>query len=244
MGLSFSLSAKEIVLTYEKPGDYQHQAIYEALKANHKDILGESVQFLSHLYSIESKIKIVVKDCGSVNSSYQEHDYLIVICYESLYNKIYDYPDQAPTAELFVNRVFQNVMFTFWHEMGHALMHQFNIESDLDIRAKESLADEFAVLSMLWRSGKQWKDVLVMSALHFNNKSKNNALEYLSHESDADRCHTILCLLYGFAPKSYARLLSSNKGISLDADHCQSYYLERAEVWKNYLREHTKRSYF
>ncbi len=243
--LQSNLLAAKVSIEYAKPNSSKYLEVYKALKSKHRLIYGESISYLNGLYLWQNDIKILVTECGAVDSRYLSDQKLIVICYESLYQKIYDYPERAKFKEAFVRRVYQNSMFTFWHEMGHALMDQYGLGMDSDMKAHELLADEFAILSMLWRNDSQWKDIVMISALHFKSKSALTPdKKYQIHPSDEMRYEKMMVLLYGFAQKSYLRLKPEVESLNWLHISAQEYYLERSAFWERNLRNHVRRDFF
>ena len=239
-----SLAAK-VSIEYTKPNSSKYLEVYKVLKSKHRLIYGESIVYLNGLYRWQSDISILVTECGTVDTRYLSDQKSIVICYESLYQKIYDYPERAISKEAFVRRVYQNVMFTFWHEMGHALMDQYGLGSNENRSTLELLADEFAVLSMLWRNDGQWKDIVMISALHFKSKSTVTPdKKYQIHPPDRLRYEKMIVLLYGFAQKSYLRLKPEVKSLDWLNISAQEYYLERSAFWEEILRNHARRDFF
>ncbi|WP_420583076.1 DUF4344 domain-containing metallopeptidase [Reichenbachiella sp.] len=239
-----SLAAK-VSIEYVKPNSSKYLEIYKVLKSKHRLIYGESIAYLNGLYQWQSDINILVTECGAVDSRYLPDQNSIVICYESLYQKIYDYPERASSKKAFVRRVYQNVMFTFWHEMAHALMDQYGLGSNEDRKSLELLADELAVLSMLWRNEGQWKDIVMISALHFKSKlTVTQDKKYQIHASDQWRYEKMIVLLYGFAQKSYLRLKPEVDSLDWLTISPQEYYLERSAFWEGILRNHVQRDFF
>ncbi|WP_456458845.1 DUF4344 domain-containing metallopeptidase [Reichenbachiella sp.] len=238
-------AAARLTVIYSKPKSAGYQEIYKALKSNHRMMYGESVAYLQDLYNWNQDIEIRVTECGSIDSKYLPDEHVIVICYESLYQKVYDYPAKTQTKKAFVNRVYQNVMFTFWHEVGHAIMDQYGIGRQDDRKTLELLADEFAVLSMLWRNDGHWKDIVMISALHFKSKSTRIAKEnYKVHPADDLRYEKMIVLLYGFAQKSYLRLKPEVDSLDWLSISAQEYYLERSDFWEENLRNHVRKDFF
>lgn len=238
-------SAGQLFVKYERPESYRHKEVYKVLKANHKTMYGESAEYLSNLYKWPDDITIVVRSCGLVNSRYLPDQKKIIICYESLGQKIYDYPEKTTSKEVWEKRVYQNVMFTFWHEVGHALMDLYGIQEGEDFKNLELLADEFAAMSMLWRQGEYWKDILMISALHFKSKSiKVPGKNYEMHPPDELRYQKLLVLLYGFAQKSYSKLESQVNQLDWLDISAHEYYLDRYAFWNANLRNHTSRVFF
>lgn len=233
----------KISIRYERPTSAKYEELYRALKSNHKEILGESAKYLNRLYRWEADVKVVVTTCGYVNSRFQPPG-TVVICYESLYQKVYDYSEKANSKEAYVQRVFQNTMFTFWHEIGHAMIHQVGFGENLEVRQLEGYADEFAILSLLWREGAKWKDVVMISALHFKQKASLAEKAYKDHPDDHRRYEKMIALRYGFSQKSYSRLSAEVSQIQWLTQSPQAYYLERSAYWEKILREHTRRDFF
>jgi hypothetical protein len=174
----------------------------------------------------------------------------IYICYETLQEKVNDYSKYPTNNDEYERRVFKNSVFTFWHEIGHAMMHQLNLPIKTSSLNEEDLADEFAVLSMIWRQDDKWTNSIVTSSLHYKNKvlkRKNKGLSlpvYEYHSPDIDRYYKMNCLLYGMKPVSFARLERRLNEQPEGAASCKSYYQTRNAYWSKILIPFAKYEYF
>lgn len=245
-GLSPNIvKAKRLVLQYEKPQNPNHKKLYQVLKSNHKEYIGESIQFLNDLYVFDNRVLVNVLECGFNDSRFIPSQNLICLCYETLAMKIMDYPFPSDNLQLYKRRVFQNVMFTFYHEVGHVIIFQALDTALLDRLTIESLADEFAILSMLWRGDKKWKDTAMISALHFKNKSlRDPGKKYEFHRSDRYRYEQMLTMIHGMSPKSYGRLKDDVQAFEWLTKSSQAFYLDRSYYWEGILRNSLRREYF
>ncbi|MEO9967319.1 MAG: DUF4344 domain-containing metallopeptidase [Reichenbachiella sp.] len=239
------LHAAKIFIRFEKPTEAKHQKIYKVLKSNNRQMLGESIKYLEGLYTWTDDVQIVVASCGSINSRYEPDRQLVVLCYESLHRKIYNYAEAASSKAIFERRVFQNSMFTFWHEIGHVVLDQLDLANGLDSIQIELLADEFATLSLIWREGSRYKDVVLINALHFKSQSmRQSDKKYKAHPKDQLRYEKMITLLYGFKQKSYSRLSDEVGQIEWLNMPAKEYYFERSAYWEQNLRKHTKFDFF
>ncbi|MEP2025220.1 DUF4344 domain-containing metallopeptidase [Reichenbachiella sp.] len=244
-GLYGATQASKLSIKYKRPNSDRYLEIFRALKSNHNSIYGESTDYLKSVYRWPDKIEVMVTTCDALNSSYTPDAKQIVICYESLYQKINDYPENTNSDEAYERRVFQNVMFTFWHEIGHALMDQYGMCEGRNVKSLEMLADEFAILSMLWREEDYWKGIVMISALHYKSKSERmQGKNYESHPSDELRYQKMIVLLYGFAQKSYAKLKTEVDQLVWLDQSAHEYYLGRSAFWEENLRNHTRSDFF
>ena len=246
----YNIMAQGFDITYYKPVNKNHQRLFKTLYKNDANFYGDAVKFLNALYQLPREIKIVVADCGSRNSRYNYDEATIYICYESLQYKVDDYRNPPTNDKDYRNRVFKNSVFTFWHEVGHAMIHQLGLPTNSDGLNEEDLADEFAVLSMIWRQDEKWTNAIVTSSLHYKNKTirrKNkglNAPDYEYHSPNIERYYNMNCLLYGMKPISFERLEKRLEAHPKGSTHCKSYYETRNAYWSNLLKTYTKYDYF
>lgn len=239
----------KFTITYEQPTNSNHKLLYKTLKKHHQEIYGDAIGFLNDLYALTADIEIIVRDCGSIDSRYVPEEQRIYICYESIQNKVRDYRYAPKNEKVYSQRVFDNAVFTFWHEIGHAVIDDFNLpKSDGELNL-EDLADEFAVISMMLRKDDKWMNAITISALHYKNKhirsNNDGAGGYEEHSPDIDRYHNMIILLYGFRPNSFSRLKSRIDEIPGPPINCQQHFQNRYKYWAVLLQPPlTKRFYF
>jgi len=242
--------SQEFAVKYERPSASSHLKLFKTLKRHDAVFYGDAVKFLNTLYRLPQSVKIIVTECGSKNSRYNFEEMTIYICYETLQEKVNDYSKSPKNNSEYERRVFKNSVFTFWHEIGHALMHQLNLPVKTVSLNEEDLADEFAVLSMIWREDDKWTNSIVTSSLHYKNKvlkRKNKGLSlpiYEYHSPDIDRYYKMNCLLYGMKPVSFARLKKTLNEQPKGAANCKSYYQVRNKYWSRILKPFAKYEYF
>jgi len=248
--INFSVLGGGFHLKYYKPENSKHQKLYKTLKNNNKRFFGDAIKFLNALYKIPNSVQIVVADCGFRNSRYHLGKMTIYICYETLQYKIEDYRSQPVDNDEYSNRVFKNSVFTFWHEIGHAMIHQLGLPTSMGSLNEEDLADEFAVLSMIWREDSKWTNTIVTSSLHYKNKvfrdKKEGKIEAIHeyHSPNIERYYNMTCLLYGAKPVTFERLKEKLNTEPKGASHCKSYYNQRDDYWSKTLKPYTKYGYF
>lgn len=248
--ISLNSNAQKFEIEYYKPNNPDHQKLFKTLLNNDANFYGDAVSFLNALYELPQDVKIIVADCGSRNSRYNFGAITIYICYESLQYKVDDYRKPPINENDYRNRVFKNSVFTFWHEVGHAIIHQLNLPTSSGSLNEEDLADEFAVLSMVWRQDDKWTNAIVTSSLHYKNKAirrKNEGLSapvYEYHSPNIERYYNMNCLLFGMKPKSFARLEKRLNEQPKGASHCKSYYQSRNKYWSRILKPFVKYEYF
>lgn len=237
-------------IDYKKPSNSVHQKLYKALSNNDAIFLGDAVRFLNKLYDVPNDIQIVVADCGSRNSRYNLGEITIYICYETIQYKVKDYRTPVSTKKEYLSRVFKNSVFTFWHEIGHAMIHQLELPISSGKLNQEDLADEFAVLSMIWRKDDKWTNTIVTSALHYKNRvilAQREGLtrkKYGYHSPDDKRYYNLMCLLYGAKPITFKRLEEKLNDEPFSSSSCKSNYYIRDKYWSEMLKSHTKYQYF
>ena len=132
----------DLVLYYESPEDESFNKIYNILQETaFFDVL---VTELNSTYSFPRNIDIVFVDCGEENAFYDPETVEVYMCYELIqkYADIFaeeyqgDYSDEVILAG----------HFTFLHELGHALVDQYQLPI---IVREEDVVDSFATILLL-----------------------------------------------------------------------------------------------
>lgn len=238
-------------IRYRTAQDKDHKKLSKVLKQYKHLLYNDAVDFLNSLYILPRDVEIVVEECGSRNSRYNPDRNRIYICYESLQYKIDDYKHAPKNENIYWQRVFDNSVFTFWHEVGHAIIHQYDLPRSDGALNHEDLADEFAVISMMLRQDKKWMNAITISALHFKNedtRSRRTRLRVngdMLHSPDRMRYYNILCLLYGFRPDTFDDLKSRLDLEEGGYERCVEYFRSRYTFWADVLKpEYMKRPYF
>jgi len=243
-----NVSHAKFRIKYDRPKIDDYQPIFNYLKSNHKVIMGETISYLNGLYSSLNTVEIIVMECGRVDSRYNMEERKIYICYESIWNKVMVMKSEHPEENV-SNLIRDSALFTLWHEVGHAMIDELALVDVHDITTNESLADEFAVLSLLWKKESNPEHTIVLNAEYFRIKEKQNKMILsIKKTSNQDkqlspRHQRLISILIGYKPKLYTIQMGKLLGCRIDVELIRTFYLERTAFWENQLQRMSKRNF-
>ncbi len=135
-----------------------------------------------------------------------------------------------------------NVLFTLYHEIGHALVSEF----DLPVLGREEDAvDALAALMMIPdepdEQAEAWiiaaADWFVLSDYHYGGDLTDEHFAD-EHSLDLQRFYTLICLIYGSDPEGFAEL-AEYAGLPEDrAEGCSYELAQVARSWVTLLEPH------
>ncbi len=186
---------------------------------------------LDALFRFPRPLPIKIQECGTVNAFYSPADHSIRICHE-----LFDFLNELFTGAGFdaakVAETTQNtVIFTFFHEFGHALVGELGLPI---VGKGEDAADEVATIFLASNEFGQnvamaaatWFDVMARRSTH------NNFAD--EHSLNGQRVVSIVCLLYG-ADKKYARLATRLAMTPARLAKCDRDWVDRNKAWDKLL---------
>lgn len=146
--------------------------------------------------------------------------------------------DQEAAAERLAF-VSDNVVFTFYHELGHALIDLLDVPV---MGREEDAVDALAVLLSSWRRAPEVADAMIVSAAEsFAISDEWAAMEgeafvfWDEHSLDPQRFYSILCLYYGGEPDALEDL-ANDVGLPEDRrDLCIEERLQTERAWSGVL---------
>lgn len=108
----------DLLLEYEQPQTNTFDEVYDILTETrfYDDIVSE----LNDMLSFPTDVQVTFAECGVVNAFYDPGAVEITMCYELIKH----YADDAHAAyqENYTDEVNYSGYFTFFHELGHALV--------------------------------------------------------------------------------------------------------------------------
>ena len=157
-------------------------------------------------------------------------------------------PEQREEVQTFVTG---NVVFTLFHEAGHALIHMLELPT---LGREEDAADNLATLLMIGdpvsgrgkeRGGNE--ELLFAAAdgwamLHERTKASGERQPFWdSHSLDQQRYHNVLCLIYGSNPETFVEVIDAEELPDERRAQCPEEYTKTADSWAQVLSPHQKR---
>lgn len=233
----------DIRIVYVQPNDANFNAIYEALQNSLEFSLPQEsdglIAQLNTKFAFPRDITISFQECGEANAFYDPEQVKIDMCYELLkqYTDILGEDNQSPEA--YADEVIYSALFTFFHELGHAFVDQYQLPIT---GLEENVVDEFAAVMLLEL---QDDDAVIAGIDQFDvDAEEEEQLQELpfwaSHGLGAQRYYTISCIIYGSNPEKFADFVTSGDLPQERADLCPVDYQRRERSWKFLLAPYRK----
>ncbi|MBT4326462.1 MAG: hypothetical protein HOD60_06085 [Candidatus Nitrosopelagicus sp.] len=112
------------------------------------NLLEQEINFLNENFRLPYDVEVLAQECGEANAWYDFEIKQIVICYELIdmdyENYIYFHNEDLDYAYETVDPyIYDNLDWTFFHEVGHALIDVYQLPIT---GLEENVADQFASL--------------------------------------------------------------------------------------------------
>lgn len=233
----------DIRIVYVQPNDANFNAIYEALQNSLEFSIPQEkdglIAQLNTKFAFSRDITVSFQECGEANAFYDPEQVKIDMCYELLkqYTDILGEDNQSPEA--YADEVIYSALFTFFHELGHAFVDQYQLPIT---GLEENVVDEFAAVMLLEL---QDDDAVIAGIDQFDvDAEEEEQLQELpfwaSHGLGAQRYYTISCIIYGSNPEKFADFVTSGDLPQERADLCPVDYQRRERSWKFLLAPYRK----
>ena len=211
----------EVVAQYAKPKTNKYQQAAEEFR--NSQLFERVARYINSDVKIRGTLTLVAAECGTINAFYDPTHRAIVLCYEMLENislgiakdmKSASYEEIADTAA-------GAILFVIYHELGHALIHIYNIP----VFAREEDSADAISSYFLLRSpnrvasinGAMWS---------FRQKSNSYGSKHFAdeHSLDEQRKFNIICFAIGSDPQAFA-LQAQKLGLPPErSSRCRSEY--------------------
>jgi Putative metallopeptidase len=191
-------------------------------------------------------IAVVLTDCGQANAFYTSEKQAIVICNEltkqnyRTFRKAGYGHDQAFKSAIFAT------MFTFYHEVGHMLIHELNLPTT---GREEDVADQFSAYLLLnidRSEDKSGTGEIVMSAAQIFKLQSTHPTpgDYIDeHSLNQQRYYNLVCMLYGKAPDRYSGLVSRLNYPESRLNGCRQESEQMFASWQRLLEPYSKEAW-
>jgi hypothetical protein len=162
------------------------------------------------------------------------------ICYE-LMELFYDVFKREGVPDDEANqRMFNAIQFVFLHELGHALIHNY----ELGVTGKEEDASDQLATYVSIEEVENGEENALNGALTFMLLSKGQDTQklpyYDEHSLGPQRFYNILCWLYGHNPQKYQNLVTKGTLPEERAVRCSDEYAKFTKYWKKELKPFRK----
>jgi hypothetical protein len=199
-------------------------------------------------------ISVIFRECNGkdengeaedpTNAWYDPNNHSITMCY-GLIKKSEDlFKDDEKDEKELEEAVLGSTAWTFYHEMGHALINVYKIAHT---GKEEDAADELSTYILINEGGDDGEKAALNGAEDFYREaSEDNDLKEEDfadvHSLDKQRFYNVICLVYGSNPKKYADLAEGKDAILPEgrAEMCQGEYQRITKAWQTLLAPHLK----
>lgn len=230
----------DFVVQYEETGNESYQEM-EAIFQDTR-LLEDTVQELNNVFALPQDVPVVMRECGEVNAFYDPQAGEISLCYELVEHYAEIFMADAQTEEEQEEAgasVASATMFTFFHEMGHALIHIY----DLPITGREEDAvDQLATLILL-QGGEDGENAAIDGANSFvgsEEEEMDDLAFWDEHSLDDQRFYNIVCWIYGKDPEGYQYFVEDETLPANRAQRCPAEYNRLSTSWESLLDPYVK----
>lgn len=220
----------DLVLDYVEPQDADYDEIYQILSGNtfYEDLLSE----LNTTFALPTDVWVSFDECGEENAFYDPETATITVCYELI--KYYADSAHAEYQEDYAQEVIYAGFFTFFHELGHALVDQYQLPV---VGREEDAVDGFATVLMLQA---EEEDAVLAGMEQFDLDATYEAEQeelplWDEHSLSEQRVYNVSCLIYGSDPDGYADFIESGWLPEERADGCEAEYAQASNSWDTLL---------
>ncbi len=213
---------------------------HEQLRAHfsRERIFDNVAEALNDELKMPRTIDIQMVDCNAVNAFYDPNNNRIIVCYELITYFAGMFKSLAKTEDDLAVAVVGATFFAFFHELGHAVIHQLELPA---VGREEDAADQMATLILI-SAGESGVEMALNGAKWFalQSDSGNQTPFWDEHAFDQQRFFNILCLVYGSAPDKYGEIVSSGALPEPRAKRCPLEYKGINASWEKLLAPHTR----
>lgn len=230
------VDAGDLKLTYSRSPEETYAEVAKMLKQT--KLFEDTIAGLNKTIALPVDVQVAFEHCGQVNAFYDPAKHKISMCYELFgrFLEVFGRDEETSDEEKALN-VLNTALFTFLHELGHALVDVLEIP----ITGKEEDAvDDLAVLFLI--AGGDTGEAAVGSAMqHFAASAEEfendfDALAFADeHSFNAQRGYSALCLVYGSDPKKHANLVGDDGLPKERAERCPEEYRMKSNNWGKLL---------
>jgi hypothetical protein len=237
--------------SFEKPdkkedkGDFivEHAAVKNARfieldqKIKKEKLLEKAADDLNKALILPADIFLSSKDCGEPNAEFNPKTQAITVCYELMEHFSNLYKSDGMKAEEADKKMFDAVRFAFLHEVGHALIYNYNLPIAAN---EEDAADRCSSYINIEELGDAGVSAVIAAADAFRIESKQKSTtkrdmadEHLLKEQ---RFYNSLCMIYGSNAEKYEYFVRDGYLPKERAGRCPGEYQRTVDGWKNLLQ--------
>lgn len=206
-------------------------------KTKKEKLLEKAADNLNRALSLPTDITLRSKDCGEANAKFDPATQEITICYELMEHFAELYKSEGMKPEDADKKMFDAVRFAFLHEVGHALIYNYQLPM---AGSEEDAADRCSSYINLEELGESGVNAVLAASDAFRIESKQKSAtkrdmadEHLLQEQ---RFYNSVCMIYGSDPEKYEYLVRDGYLPRDRAERCPGEYDRLVSSWDNLLQ--------
>jgi hypothetical protein len=230
----------------EDKGDFivEHRGVKNARfaefdqKTKKEKLLEKAADDLNRTLSLPGDIFLRSQDCGGrANAEYDPESQSITVCYELMEHFSDLFKGEGMKPEDADKKMFDAVRFAFLHEVGHALIDNYNLPI---AGSEEDAADRCSSYINIKEMGESGVNAVLAAADAFRIESKKNsgAKRDMSDEHllQEQRSYNSLCMIYGSDSEKYKYFVKDGYLPKERAERCPGEYERTVESWESLLQ--------
>jgi len=215
------------------------------------NLLEQEINFLNENFRLPYDVEVLAQECGEANAWYDFEIKQIVICYELIdmdyENYIYFHNEDLDYAYETVDPyIYDNLDWTFFHEVGHALIDVYQLPIT---GLEENVADQFASLMLSYTYDENTGDYSIGQDMLYNvgtwfwisnelySVNPDDYPFWDTHNLDIQRFYNISCYAYGSDPQYNQGLIDEGYLPEDRAYWCEEEYLVMERAWSFLLKD-------
>jgi hypothetical protein len=211
-------------------------------KIKKEKLLEKAADDLNKALILPNNIYLRSQDCGEPNAEFNPKTQAITVCYELMEHFSNLYKSDGMKTEDADKKMFDAVRFAFLHEVGHALIYNYNLPVTGN---EEDAADRCSSYINIEELGDAGVNAVIAAADAFRIESKQKSTtkrdmadEHLLQEQ---RFYNSLCMIYGSNEEKYKYFVKDGYLPKERAERCPGDYQRTVESWVNLLQPWRKK---
>jgi hypothetical protein len=225
--------------TFEDKGDFSLEiepGNDTPVREKMKQVLGNLVTELNGMVKLPRPLPVRMKKCGEPNAFYNPQNHDITFCDEMSESLMKSFSAYKKDSAVRDNAVVNAAVGTFLHELGHALVGEWQIPA---LGRQEDVADQLAAFVLIGAGEETTAAVLdwAESYLAFQAFERGEMhTDYTDvHSLDEQRFYNLTCLVYGSNPKTHEDMVDDLDLPLSRAVRCQREYELVRSAWAELL---------
>jgi hypothetical protein len=220
-------------VSYSPSNNATHQQFEDILKEN--QVYEKVAIALNSTISMPNQVDIQLTDCGVVNAFYDPNSNRIIMCNEFMTYLADVFKPVAKDTDELGNAILGAMIFAFFHETGHCLIHQLDLPST---GREEDAVDQFSTY-ILVAGGDESVKMALAGAYWFQLQQQQGGDQTPfsdEHALDMQRFYNILCWIYGSDTEKYKDFVSSGSLPEGRAARCPEEFAKIKKSWERLLQ--------